>query len=527
MKNNRRSLLFACFILAMMLAGPLCLSASADNDAYGEAAWQYLQVIDQNFPSRITNVAVTEDFGPKKAAGAWIRSTLEGFGYNVTETTHMAGPNECITYRVTKPGNSPKKLVIGAHYDCVATKGVEDNGTGVSLLLELAARFINTETPLTLEFCFWDAEEYLASFSADQYVQEAAASGKAGDILLYVNLDSIGSGDHLYVYGGVYQEKNLTAVWGLNLADALAKRLGVPVYHLPEEVSSLQKSGYQPPARTANSDQEPFARNGIPYIYFEASDWSKLDDQHPQLLTTADPRIVSVNGGQLVHTSEYEDLAVLESLFPGRIQTHLRELGLLVSTMIRETGEETPALYRDGIPEEETSTENGSDESDESEETDESDETEETDESDGSGKTEETDEPDEASDDSDESEKSDGSGKSDNADESDGADNTDDPDNADTTDDPSAEETTQQAAPSESDGPSEYSDGSEGKSSSTEEKEPEKLTFFSYFERMPQYIRIILASGAASFILILLMEKGIRKKNLKQHSNQNANQNSK
>ena len=224
MNNNRRSLLLACFILVLMLAGPLCHMTSADNDAYGEAAWQYLQVIDQNFPSRITNVAVTEDFGPKKAAGAWIRSTLEGFGYNVTETTHMAGPNECITYRVAKPGNSPKKLVIGAHYDCVATKGVEDNGTGVSLLLELAARFINTETPLTLEFCFWDAEEYLASFSADQYVQEAAASGKTGDILLYINLDSIGSGDHLYVYGGDYREGNLTAVWGLNLTDSLAKR---------------------------------------------------------------------------------------------------------------------------------------------------------------------------------------------------------------------------------------------------------------------------------------------------------------
>ncbi|MBQ1377257.1 MAG: hypothetical protein IIY77_04740, partial [Lachnospiraceae bacterium] len=59
-------------------------------------------------------------------------------------------------------------------------------------------------------------------------------------------------------------------------------------------------------------------------------------------------------------------------------------------------------------------------------------------------------------------------------------------------------------------------DSPEGDPSRTEEKETEKLSFFSYFERMPKYIRIILASGAASFILILLMEKGIRKKNSKQ-----------
>ena len=371
-------------------------------------------------------------------------------------------------------------------------------------------------------------------------MQEAAASGTASDILLYINLDSIGSGDHLYVYGGDYREGNLTAVWGLNLTDSLAKRLGVPVYHLPEEVGSLQKSGYQPPARTANSDQEPFARNGIPYIYFEASDWSKLDDQHPQLLTTADPRIVSVNGGQLVHTSEYEDLAVLESLFPGRIQTHFRELGLLVSTMIRETGEETPAMYRDGIPEEEMSDGKGSGESDESEETDESDKTEEMDESDTSDETEEKDESDESGkedgkDEADKEKETDESDNADGSDESDNTDNTEDPDGSDKSDDPegsdsadgsddtASEDTSRQAAPSETAGPSDSDRGSEeGVPSDNEKKEPEKLTFFSYFERMPKYIRIILASGAASFILILLMEKRIRKKNSKQSSKQDS-----
>ena len=75
----------------------------------------------------------------------WIQSQLESYGYEVSthDFTHFdfTGTN----YFVTKPGKSDKTIIIGAHYDSMPTAGVDDNGSGVSVLLELAYRVYDME----------------------------------------------------------------------------------------------------------------------------------------------------------------------------------------------------------------------------------------------------------------------------------------------------------------------------------------------------------------------------------------------
>ena len=239
-----------------------------------------------------------------------------------------------------KPGDSNKKLVIGAHYDSVATKGVEDNGTGMSLLLELAKRFKDTETPLTLEFCFFDGEETQDKAGSYFYL----ANTEMSDILCYINLDSLGAGDIMYVYGGDYEDGELVRDWGYNMAVYEAEVLGIRLSSLPKEVGDPKT-----PTRPKNSDHLYFNLNGIPYVYFEANRWIREDGTLGNtdiihFYNSALPEFAETNG-QIIHTEKFEDLATLERLVPGRIKAHLTAFSKVVSQMIRDMTERSPEIF--------------------------------------------------------------------------------------------------------------------------------------------------------------------------------------
>ena len=135
-------------------------AASETEDLYGVEAYANLEAIYQNFPQRINDENNRSENVTN--AGLWIQSQLESYGYEVSthDFTHFnfTGTN----YFVTKPGKSDKTIIIGAHYDSMPTAGVDDNGSGVSVLLELAHRFYDMDTPCTLQFVFFDTEEYLS-----------------------------------------------------------------------------------------------------------------------------------------------------------------------------------------------------------------------------------------------------------------------------------------------------------------------------------------------------------------------------
>ena len=108
-------------------------AASETEDLYGVEAYANLEAIYQNFPQRINDE--NNRSGNVTNAGLWIQSQLESYGYEVSthDFTHFnfTGTN----YFVTKPGKSDKTIIIGAHYDSMPTAGVDDNGSGVSVLL--------------------------------------------------------------------------------------------------------------------------------------------------------------------------------------------------------------------------------------------------------------------------------------------------------------------------------------------------------------------------------------------------------
>ncbi len=316
---------------------------TVSEDLYGVEAYSNLEAIYQNFPQRINeeknrsaNVA---------NAGLWIQSQLESYGYEVStqDFTHFdfTGTN----YFVTKPGNSEKTIVIGAHYDSMPTAGVDDNGSGVSVLLELAHRFHDLETPCTLQFVFFDTEEYGAYAGSSCFVYTyLIPNNLLDDVLCCINLDSIGGGDRLYGYGGEYNDDGeLTRDWVYDEANLIADDLGLDLYTLPEQVEEFQS-----PTRLLGSDSYYFAKEGIPYLYMEASLWCNddgtggNDETHLTCHYQTANEVFASTGGQIMHT-EFDDLNRLNELLPGRVQKNLHDASAIVTGMLLDISPNTEA----------------------------------------------------------------------------------------------------------------------------------------------------------------------------------------
>lgn len=321
---------------------PAVLRAEEENpNDYGVRAYQFLQYIDANFPNRINDHAHTEDTTTLRACGQWICDTVTGFGYEPVIYQGEIEEHDFIDYCFLKRGESEKRIVIGAHYDCVDTHGCEDNGTGVSVLMELARRFRNKATPLTLEFCFFDGEEYRGFAGSCIYLDQCQ---DPDNIALYINLDCLGAGDLMYAYGGEYDEDGtLIRDWGLQMALALSEELEIDLKTLPESVSR-----FRTPTRDDSSDHYYFMKNGIPYVYFEANMWvredgSVNDEQHPYMLNTWNEAF-SDTDGQIIHTY-HDSLTELEEKLPGVQRQHMHDYSLLVSTMLERAGNYSEAYY--------------------------------------------------------------------------------------------------------------------------------------------------------------------------------------
>ncbi|MBQ8639130.1 MAG: M28 family peptidase [Lachnospiraceae bacterium] len=346
---NRLKPMFAALTAAAALfTASLSPMAAEAGDDYGTAAYSFLETLTSSYPSR------TNEEGNRSQslndAGLWIKSQLESFGYEVGVHDYVHFNYTGTNYYVTKPGSSEKMIVVGAHYDSVATGGVDDNGSGVSVLLELAQRFADEETPCTIQFVFFDNEEHGGFVGSCTYINtHMIPNGLLDKTICYINLDSIGAGDRLHAYGGSYAEDGtLTGLWPYQLAITAAQINNVALYTIPDAVASNPDPdlAFQAPTRISGSDHHYFNAFGIPYVYFEAALWCDENGTGPDSTSltchyqTSDPAFAST-GGQIMHT-DFDNLARLNELLPGRIQKNLSDTSKVVSSMLMEITEYTP-----------------------------------------------------------------------------------------------------------------------------------------------------------------------------------------
>ncbi|MEJ5222651.1 MAG: M20/M25/M40 family metallo-hydrolase, partial [Tepidiforma sp.] len=202
-----------------------------------------------------------------------------------------------------KPGESSEQIVIGAHYDSVAVgRGCFDNGTGVALMMALADALRDETTPYTLVFVAFGAEE-VGLKGSKAFVSGMDEAARQRTVLM-INFDSVAAGDRVYCYSSA------EAAWPQLSVRRLARQMDATILTNP----GLNRD--YPYGTTGDwSDHVPFRKAGIPYLYFEATNW---------LLGDRDGYLNTVKDGEIWHTRK-DTLSYIEQRYPGRMERQLEQ----------------------------------------------------------------------------------------------------------------------------------------------------------------------------------------------------------
>lgn len=247
----------------------------------------------------------------ERRAADYVGSAFERMGYTVeTQSFSFGRRGMSANVLATKPGASSGEIIVGAHYDSGDEgDGADDNASGVGVLLAAAEEVRDVETPYTITFVAFGAEEADDLYGSGHFVDQLDQSGR-DNVVAMVNLDSISAGDIPYVYGDADDLRE----WIQRAADQAGQRMDtVPV-------SSLH----------GDADYYPFQRAGIPFVYFEATNWNlgRRDG-----FTQVDPRFA--DDGAIIHT-RYDTVSFLDDTFPGRIDERLALYTTVLTRVLTE-----------------------------------------------------------------------------------------------------------------------------------------------------------------------------------------------
>ena len=265
--------------------------------------------------SHVTSIA--EDIGPRPTGteseaqtAAYIIASLEALGYAPESqpftTVGKNGVVHSANIIAVKQGLSSKEIIVGAHYDSVQVgTGADDNASGVGVLLEVAQRIKDISTPYTIRFILFGAEEI--GLKGSKYHAGQMKAEEIRNTIAMINLDSLIAGDIAYVYGDA-GEAGMIRDWALEFAKEHNLDLQTQPGTLPE----------YPPGTTGDfSDHAPFKALGIPYTYFESTNWM-LGDKDGYVQVSPEYG----ENGKIWHT-RYDTIEYIDTTFPGRIQERL------------------------------------------------------------------------------------------------------------------------------------------------------------------------------------------------------------
>lgn len=317
----KKNILLVLLVMILVLAG--CAQGGQEQTAPdqeqsaaqpGAAASEYLTELS-DMGGRTTGTEA------ETAAGDWVQKTLEDMGYTVTvepfDYDVEGAKGSSRNFIAVKEGASDKTVILGAHYDTVDVgNGVDDNGSGVAVVMEAAKALKDVETPQTIQFIFFGAEE--AGLCGSDYHVKQMTKEQKDKVLVMVNYDSLAAGQNAYVYGdinGNFRDRAL----------AIAKENDVELTTQPGENPDY-------PAGTTGdwSDHAAFKAAGIPYMYFESTNWALGEkDGYTQVDLTLG------ENGEIWHT-QYDTVDYISTNFPDRIENRLKTFSTVTETILQE-----------------------------------------------------------------------------------------------------------------------------------------------------------------------------------------------
>ncbi len=308
--------------LAVSVACAL-LSTQSNAYDYGEHANVTLEKLITDYPGRYRGTA---NFA---GAADWMQSQM-GNAYAISrqDFTWNAGSRASQNVVAYAAGTKAQYVVIGAHFDTFfgrpALQGLDDNGSGASVLTEVAKNLGGLQLENGLQIVGFGAEEEGLRGSR-AFVNSLSASQRE-NMLAMINLDSLITGDMMYAHAGQNSIANPALASLREHTMQIAKELNINLFTNP---------GLDPkyPAGTGCcSDGEAFEPLNIPILYIEATNWELGDlDGYTQTDNPAIP------GGSTWHDPNEDNKTVLTNAFgQERIDQRLRDYSRLLSRLVLE-----------------------------------------------------------------------------------------------------------------------------------------------------------------------------------------------
>ncbi|RSD28761.1 M20/M25/M40 family metallo-hydrolase [Mesobacillus subterraneus] len=309
--------------LSMLAVLALLISTVGSASAYssslvhkdGALAYEHTKYLSEVIGSRVYG---TE--GEVKAKG-YIAEQFERMGYTPQEQD-FSFVRRGVTYKSAnviayKQGKSDQQIIVGAHYDSVATgKGADDNASGVGVMLEVAEVLKKVSTPYSILFIAFGAEE--GGLNGSNYYAKQMTADEISNTVGMINLDSLAVGDKMYVHGSA-GEAGFLREQALNIAEKKKLDIGI---------NPGLNADY--PAGTTGdwSDHAPFNALGIPFAYFESTNWEIGDlDGYEQ----------TEEYGGVWHTRN-DSLEFIENAYPGRIEERLSTYSQVLTELLKFFG---------------------------------------------------------------------------------------------------------------------------------------------------------------------------------------------
>ncbi|EDU46237.1 leupeptin-inactivating enzyme 1 precursor [Pyrenophora tritici-repentis] len=191
----------------------------------------------------------------------------------------------------TKDGDPTNVIMLGAHLDSVqAGAGINDDGSGSTLILEIAKALRRFNVKNKVRFAWWGAEEN--GLLGSKYYTQNLLPSEANNILTYLNFDMVSRG-YFGVFDGDGSSFNLSGAAGSAAIEQLFvkhfEKEGVPVT----------------PARfTGGSDYQSFMNIGKPVGGLHTGTGVAQDPCYHQACDTIDnpnPETLTINAKAAAH----------------------------------------------------------------------------------------------------------------------------------------------------------------------------------------------------------------------------------
>lgn len=275
-----------------------------------------------------------EDLGTKELLNAgldntkdWILQKYQDWGYtDIVEDNFQASGVTTSNIVVTKVGTvyPDTYVIIDGHYDTNDGPGVNDNGTGTVVLLELARLIKNIPTEYSIKFIHFSAEEI--GFQGSTYYVNNIANPTSMDIKVLFNIDQV---------GGTAGETNNTITCERDQSPPNTNDTQSDIYTNELAVCTQLYSTLQTEISFAfGSDYVPFMQNGYVVTGFYEENVSPYTHSVNDSLSNIDLpyfyEVTKASMGALLHFAvAYEDLGIDDnnvsevSIFPNPITNTL------------------------------------------------------------------------------------------------------------------------------------------------------------------------------------------------------------